>query len=223
MEKDNAEKESEARSKKEKEELEELEYKVKAMEERIKGLEKSLGEKKESTEYGGESIVGDLVSSLIPGFGKIVKTLERTSPEFRQKIADTDSEIKHRLETGWSDKKPTVSYGLSIRPLDTRPAKVSTRGTPKMKIKEVKLESTEIEPVFDVFEEEGNISVIAQIPDASEEDLRIEFEGSKLHISAGLYSKTVALPAEAEAITEKSFKNGVLQLKIKSKKKADSG
>ncbi|HWQ48150.1 MAG TPA: hypothetical protein VN414_04225 [Methanosarcina sp.] len=220
MEKDSAEKESEARSEKEKEDLE---SKVKAMEERIKELEKSLGEKKGSAEYSGESIVGDLVSSLIPGFGKIVKTLEKTSPEFRQKIAETDSEIKHRLETGWSDKKPAVSYGLSIRPLDTRSVKVPTRETPKTKIKEVKLESTEIEPVFDVFEEEDNISVVAQIPDASEEDLRIELEGSKLQISAGLYSKTVALPAEAEAITEKSFKNGVLQLKIKSKKKADSG
>lgn len=219
MEKDNAEKESDVRSKKENEELE---SKIKAMEDRIKELEKNLGEKKESAEYDGESIVGDLVSSLIPGFGKIVKTLEKTSPEFRQRIADTDSEIKHRLETGWSDKKPTVSYGLSIRPLDTRSTKVSTRGAPRKKIKEVKIESTEIEPVFDVFEEEGNISVIAQIPDASEEDLRIKLEGSKLQISAGLYSKTVALPAEAEAITEKSLRNGVLQLKIKSKKKADS-
>lgn len=219
MEKDNAEKESDSRSEKEKEELE---SKIKAMEERIKELEKNLGEKKESAEYGGESIVGDLVSSLIPGFGKIVKTLEKTSPEFRQRIADTDSEIKHRLETGWSDKKPTVSYGLSIRPLDTRSTKVSTRGAPRKKIKEVKIESTEIEPVFDVFEEEGNISVIAQIPDASEEDLRIKLEGSKLQISAGLYSKTVVLPAEAEAITEKSLRNGVLQLKIKSKKKVDS-
>ena len=216
MEKDNIEKESEARSVKEKEELE---SKVKAMEERIKELEKSLGEKKEPIGYGGESIVGELVSSLIPGFGKIVKTLEKTSPEFRQRIADTDSEIKHRLETGWSDKKPTVSYGLSIRPLDTRPEKVSTRGMPKTKIKEVKIESSEIEPVFDVFEEEGNVSVIAEIPGANEEDVQIELEGSKLQISAGLYSKTIVLPTEAEAIMENSFKNEVLQLKIKSKKK----
>jgi HSP20 family molecular chaperone IbpA len=217
MEKDKAEEKSEDKSEKEKEELE---SKVKAMEEKIKELEKSLGEKKE-TEHYGESIVGDLVSSLIPSFGKIVKTLEKTSPEFRQRIAETDSEIKHRLETGWNDKKPTISYGLSIRPLDTRPTKVSPRGTPKTKVEEVKIESTEIEPVFDVFEEDDHISVIAEIPGASEEDIRIELEGSRLKIFAGLYSKTIALPAEAEAIKERSFKNGVLQLKIKSKKNAD--
>lgn len=217
MEKDKAEEKAENKSEKEKEELE---SKVKVMEERIKELEKSLGEKKE-TEYYEESIVGDLVSSLIPGFGKIVKTLEKTSPEFRQRIAETDSEIKHRLETGWNDKKPTISYGVSIRHLDTRPVKTSTREKPKKEINEVKIESTDIEPVFDVFEEDNYVSVIAEIPDASEEDIQTELEGSKLKISAGLYSKTVVLPAEAEAIEEKSFKNRVLQLKIKSKKNAD--
>jgi len=218
MEKDKVEEKFEDKSEKEKEELE---SKVKAMEEKIKELEKSLGEKKESTEYSGESIVGDLVSSLIPGFGKIVKTLEKTSPEFRHRIAETDSEIKHRLETGWNEKKPTISYGLSIRPLDKRPTRTSTRETIKTKIKEVEIESTEIEPVFDVFEEEDHISVIAEIPGASEEDVQVELEDRKLKISAGLYSKTVVLPAEVEGVKEKSFKNGVLQLKIKSKKNAD--
>jgi Molecular chaperone (small heat shock protein) len=221
MEKDKAEEKSEDKSEKEKGELE---SKVKVMEERIKELEKSLGEKKQTEHYEG-SIVGDLVSSLIPGFGKIVKTLEKTSPEFRQRIAETDSEIKHRLETGWNEKKPTISYGLSIRPLDTRSTKISTRGSiresPKTEIQEVKIESAEIEPVFDVFEEDNYISVIAEIPGASEEDIRIEIEGSKLMISAGLYSRTVILPAEADEIKEKSFKNGVLQLKIKRKKNAD--
>lgn len=213
MDKDNVEEKAENKSEKGNEELE---SKVKVMEERIKELEKSLGEKKETEHYEG-SIVGDLVSSLIPGFGKIVKTLEKTSPEFRQRIAETDSEIKHRLETGWNDKKPTISYGLSIRPLDTRSVKASTREKPKTKITEVKIESTDVEPVFDVFEEDNYVSVIAQIPDASEEDIQTELEGSKLKISAGLYSKTVVLPAEVGAIEEKSFKNGVLQLKIKSK------
>lgn len=217
MEKDKAEEKSEDKSQKEKDELE---SKVKVMEERIKELEKSLGQKKETENYEG-SIVGDLVGSLIPGFGKIVKTLEKTSPEFRQRIAETDSEIKHRLETGWNEKKPTINYGLSIRPLDIKPTKTSTRKSPRTRIQEVKIESTEIEPVFDVFEEDNCISVIAEIPGASEEDIRIKLEGSKLQISAGSYSKTVVLPAETEAIKEKSFKNGVLQLKIKSKKNAD--
>jgi len=224
MEKDRAGNESENNKGKSEEKKEDLESKVEAMEKRIKELEKNLNEKKEP-QYSDESIVGDLVSSLIPGFGKIVKTLEKTSPEFRQRIAETDSEIKHRLETGWSDKKPSINYGLSIRPLDTRSTKIATsrsiRGTPKKKVEEVKIESPEIEPVFDVFEEEKHISVIAEIPGASEEEIKIELEGNKLKISAGMYSKTVVLPSEAAAIKEKSFKNGVLQLKIKRRENAN--
>lgn len=211
MEKDTAEKEFEDESEEKKEELE---SKVKAMEEKIKELEKSLGEEKES-EYYEESFVGNFVNSFIPGFGKIVKTLEKTSPEFRQRIAETDSEIKHKLETGWSDKKPSINYGFSIRPLGTKPTKASARQMPKKKVKEVKIESTEIEPVFDVFEEENYIFVIAEIPDTSEEDIEIELEGNKLRISAGMYNKVIVLPSEAEAIKEKSFKNKVLQLKVK--------
>jgi HSP20 family protein len=227
MEEDTAERKSEEDSKEEREKLEskeELESRIKSMERRIKELEKGLGEKRES-EYHEESYVGDIVSSLIPGFGKIVKTLEKASPEFRQRIAETDEEIKHRLETGWSDRKPTVSYGLSIRPLSTGPTgstRASTRRMPEKKnIEEVKIESARIEPVFDVFEEEDHIFVIAEIPDAGEEDIRIELEGGKLNISAGMYGKTIILPSEAEAVKEKSFSNGVLQLKIKKKEKAD--
>ena len=222
MEKDIEERKSEEGSQEEKEKSEsreELESRIKAMEKRIKELEKGPGEKKES-EYHEERYVGDIVSSLIPGFGKIVKTLEKASPEFRQRIAETDSEIKHRLETGWSDKKPAVSYGFSIRPLGTAPrgsTGASRRRTPEKKVEEVKIESTRIEPVFDVFEEENHIFVIAEIPDASEEDIQIELEGGKLNISAGMYGKTIILPSEAEAVKEKSFSNGVLQLKIKKK------
>jgi HSP20 family protein len=204
------------------------------MEKRIKELEKNLKEKNEPL-LREESLVGDFVSSLIPGFGKIVKALEKTSPEFRQRIAETDSEIKHRLETGWSDKKTSISYGVSIRPLDIRPTNIpiretliketpireTTRGTYKTKVKEVRIESPEIEPIFDVFGEENYISVIAEIPDASEEDIETKLEGNKLRISAGLYSKIVILPSEVEAITKRSFKNGVLQLKLKRRENTD--
>ena len=123
MEKDTTEKKYEN----EQEKKAELESKIKDMEKRIKELENNHGEKKKS-EYNEESFVGNIVSSFIPGFGNIVKTLEKTSPEFRQRIAETDSEIKHKFESGWSDKKPTVSYGLSIRPLGAKPTNISTRG-----------------------------------------------------------------------------------------------
>jgi HSP20 family protein len=219
MEKDTTKKKSE---KEQEEDKAEMESKIKDMEQRIKDLESTLEEKE--SEYKEETFVGDIVSSFIPGFGKIVKALEKTSPEFRQRIAETDSEIKHRFESGWGDKKPTVSYGFSMRPLGAKPTNISTRGkreAQKPKVKEVRVESTEIEPVFDVFEDEKYISVIAEIPGAAEQDIQIELDGNKLFISAGMYNKTILLPSEAEEVKEKSFKNSVLQLKIKRRKYAD--
>jgi len=138
-----------------------------------------------------------------------------------QRIAKTDSGIKHRLETGYSDKEPYINYGSSIRPLSAKSANVSTRKTAKKDVKEVKVKFTEIEPGFDIFEEEKHISVIAEIPNANEEDIQMELEGNKLNIFAGMYSKIIVLHSEAESIEEKSFKNRVLQLKIKRKENAD--
>ena len=65
----------------------------KEYEERIKRLEKKI----EGLEARGEgSVVGDIVGQLLPGLGGVIKTLEKTSPEFRKRIEETDAEIKHR-------------------------------------------------------------------------------------------------------------------------------
>ncbi len=52
----------------------------------------------------------------IPGLGGIIKALEQSSPEFRQRISDTDAEIRHRIDVGWSSK-PVVDYHVSTRPI----------------------------------------------------------------------------------------------------------
>jgi HSP20 family protein len=90
-------------------------------EERIERLEKRIAElekasRKEEKEIRMEGLVENVVGQFIPGLGGIIKALEDSSPEFRQKIADTDAEIKHRIDVGWSSK-PVVDYHVSTRPL----------------------------------------------------------------------------------------------------------
>ena len=63
-----------------------------------------------------EGLVENVVGQFIPGLGGILKALEASSPEFRQRIADTDAEIKHRIDVGWSSK-PVVDYHVSTRPI----------------------------------------------------------------------------------------------------------
>jgi len=171
--------------------------------EKIRKLEKRIEEleKKEEEEPG---IVGDVVSQFIPGLGGIVKTLEKTSPEFRKRIAQTNAEIKHRLETGWSEK-PVIDYGVSIKPLV--PDK-------EERVPEEEEEVPEKEPIVDIFEENDYVTVIAEIPGAKEKDIKTELTGNILEISAGGFTKSITLPESSRSIVGRTYKNGILQLKI---------
>jgi HSP20 family protein len=177
--------------------------------EKIKKLEKRI-EELEKKEEEEPNIVGDVVSQFIPGLGGIVKTLEKTSPEFRKRIAETNAEIKHRLETGWNGK-PEIDYGVSIKPLV--PEK-------EERVPEAE-EVPEKEPIVDIFEENDYVTVIAEIPGAKEKDIKTELSGNILEISAGGFTKSITLPEASRSIVGRTYKNGILQLKIEKEKHAD--
>ena len=182
--------------------------KIKQLEKRVDELEK---EKKPEPEPE-PGIVESVVGQFIPGLGGIVKNLEKSSPEFRERIAATEAEIKHRLETGWSSK-PKVDYGISMRPLapqqkGARPVEI------KKKPEEVRMEAPEREPIFDVFEEKDHISVIAELPDVEEKDIKTTLKDNLLEISVDDCTKLITLPSMPGSIIKKTYKNGILQLKI---------
>jgi len=171
--------------------------------EKIKKLEKRIEELEEETEHE-TGIVEGVVSQFIPGLGGIVKALEKSSPEFRKRIAETDAEIKHRIETGWSSE-PKIDYGISIKPL--------VKDVEKKQ--EEKIEAPpERELIIDVFEEKEHISVIAELPGVEEKDIKTKLKGDTLEISAGKYCKIITLPSAASSIIERNYNNGILQLKI---------
>ncbi len=196
-------------------------------EERIKQLEKRIGdlEKKEpgklsepgmqvEKESGGdicvEGLMGGIVGQFVPGLGGIIKALEKSSPEFRNRIADTDAEIKHRIDVGWSSK-PVVDYHISTRPLSSGPR----RRTAPREVSVMMPEKGPVrEPIVDVLDGKDYIIVIAELPGIIEEDLKVQLKGESLEINAGQLSKTVALPCTPKSIMERTYKNGILQLKI---------
>lgn len=170
--------------------------------ERIKRLEKRIEELEKEKEPG---IVEDVVGQFIPGLGGIVKALEKSSPEFRKRIAETDAEIKHRLETGWNSK-PKVDYSISVRPL------VAEQKGSKPEVREEA--PSEKEPIIDIFEEKEHISVIAELPGVEEKDIEAKLKDDTLDISAGKFHKIILLPSGAKSISERNYKHGILQLKI---------
>jgi HSP20 family molecular chaperone IbpA len=178
--------------------------------EKIRKLEKKVEKLEKRGEEEETGTVESVVGQLIPGLGGIVRALEKSSPEFRRRIAETDAEIEHRLETGWG-AKPSVEYGISIRPLTERKA-----AAPKsVKTEEETGETEKREPIIDIFEEKNHILVIAEFPGVEEKDIETKLKDNTLEISTGKYCKTIRLPPVSKSILERTYKNGILQLKIK--------
>ena len=185
--------------------------KIARLEKRIEELEK--GSHKQSEDIQVEGIVQSVVSQFIPGLGGIIKSLEQSSPEFRQRIADTDAEIKHRIDVGWSSK-PVVDYHVSTRPLGHGPGHGARRAVPRTESVKMPESAPHRQPIVDVMEGKDGITIIAELPGVSLEDLNLNLEGDTLEITAGPFSKKIALPRIAKSIIEKSFKNGILHLKL---------
>ena len=185
--------------------------KIARLEKRIEELEK--GSHKQSEDIQVEGIVQSVVSQFIPGLGGIIKSLEQSSPEFRQRIADTDAEIKHRIDVGWSSK-PVVDYHVSTRPLGHGPGHGVRRAAPRTESVKMPESAPHRQPIVDVMEGKDGITIIAELPGVSLEDLNLNLEGDTLEITAGPFSKKIALPRIAKSIIEKSFKNGILHLKL---------
>jgi len=66
----------------------------------------------------------------------------------------------------------------------------------------------------EVMEGKDGITIIAELFGISVEDLKMNLEGDSLKIAAARFSQDVALPRPAKSIIMKSFKNGILELKL---------
>ena len=160
------------------------------LEKRIKELEKGSS-KASGADIQVEGIVENVVGQFIPGLVGIIKALEASSPEFRQRIADTDAEIKHRIDVGWSSQ-PVVDYHFSTRPIRHGQGRAGPR---KDKTESVSMPVAKArEPIVDILEGKDGLTVIAELPGVSEEELKISLEGGSLEIDAGSFKKKVSLP-----------------------------
>jgi len=153
-----------------------------------------------------KSMVEAVVDELLPGMGRLVKKMKKTSPEIARRIEETDREIKDRLQKGYSPK-PTIKYGYSIKTLV---------GEEKAEPKEKGKAKTEIvEPLVDVFDEADHIKLIAELPGVSDEDIRVEVEKRKIILEATSkerrYRKTIELSCDIKDI-KKRYKNGIFEL-----------
>jgi HSP20 family protein len=78
----------------------------------------------------------------------------------------------------------------------------------------------EREPLTDVFDEDQEIRIYAEMPGVNQEDIKVDLKEDILDISAQTgdrkYHKEVLLPAKVKADTMTfSYTNGILEIKVK--------
>ena len=110
-------------------------------------------------------------------------------------------------------------YGFTVNTAGGGSPRVETFGNIK-KTPEGPKVNEEREPITDIFDEEDEVMIIAEMPGIEETDLKIDLKEDILEISAvsksRTYRKELLLPSKAvmENLTHK-FTNGILEIKIK--------
>ena len=157
-----------------------------------------------------------LVGGLFKGLGKFVELVE--------KVEEAGGEIKRKGEIKGKEGVRGI-YGFSIRSgIGERP-KIQTFGNIRA-VKEKEKEKPEFkiaetrEPIVDVFDEKDHVLIVAELPGVLEESIKLDFKGDILILEAGdekrKYSKEILLLAKVDFENkEKSFKNGILEIKLK--------
>jgi HSP20 family protein len=110
-------------------------------------------------------------------------------------------------------------YGFTINTTGGGSPKVETFGNIKKTPEGPKVDQ-EREPITDIFDEENEIVVIAEMPGIEETDLQIDLKEDILEIMASsksrTYRKELLLPSKMTISNlSHKFTNGILEIKIK--------
>jgi HSP20 family protein len=110
-------------------------------------------------------------------------------------------------------------YGFTINTAGGSSPKVETFGNIK-KTPEGPRVDEEREPITDIFDEENEIMIIAEMPGIEEQEIKIELKEDILEISAvnknRTYRKELLLPVKViKSDLQHKFTNGILEIRIK--------
>jgi len=167
------------------------------------GLNIDLGIGKLSLGLGG----------LLDGIGNLV--------DMAAKLKEAGGEVSKEGEIDLSNLKEGMKgvFGVSIKTAVGGKPVVESFGNVKKTPEGPKVEE-EREPITDVFDEDEEVRIYAEMPGVNQEDIKLDLKEDILDISAQTgdrkYHKEVLLPAKVQADTmTSSYNNGILDIKVK--------
>lgn len=171
-----------------------------------KNGDKEAPEKDESISSGILHEVGKIL-----GLEGVLKKAATMHP-IKERLEEIDEEIKQRLSE--LPPKETASGPGAARGIGRRSV---IRARPSGVKKPV---HTELE--VDIFDEEDWIDAIAVIPGVDEESVEIKLDGNRLDVSVNKggrrIGKELSLPCSPQGELTKTFKNGILEVRMNKKK-----
>ena len=152
--------------------------------------------------------------------GGLFKGIEKLV-DIAQELKEAGGEIKKEGEIDLSNLKKGMKgvFGFSVKSAVGGKPVVEPFGNIKRTPKGPTIEK-EREPITDIFDEEDEVIVMAEMPGINADDIKLDLKEDILDISAQnedrKYHKEVLLPAKIQAETlQSSYKNGILKIKMK--------
>jgi HSP20 family protein len=152
------------------------------------------------------------VGSILKGLGDLVEKL--------QELSETGEETSRTGEIRGAGNQVKGIYGFTVKVgLGEKTPHIEPFGNIRRDDRSGRAEVAEVrEPPVDVFEEDGHLRVVAELPGVGKEDVQIDLEGDVLTISAKhrekKYRKEVLLPHTVSKETLRySCNNGVLEIR----------
>jgi HSP20 family protein len=187
------------------------------------GQEKARRKGKDSPEAEPESqpegmVEGALhgLSKIIPGFGELVKGLEK-SEAFQERLEAANTEAERRMGEIPSLRRTSGNRRSII------PARTTLRVSKTTLKEESPVPAPQRDVITDTFDEDNCLLVIAELPGIKEEDIVVEVKGDRLVLFAESqshqYHKEVSLPCAVKDNPDLTYNNGVLRIILEKEPK----
>ena len=155
------------------------------------------------------------------GIGGLFKGIEKLV-DLASELKEAGGEIKKEGEIDLNHLKKGMKgvFGFSVKSAVGGKPTVETFGHKIKKTPKGPTVEEEREPITDVFDEKDEIKIYAEMPGVNDESISVHLREDILEIMAvskdRKYRKEILLPAKVKPKTlERSFKNGILEIKIK--------
>ncbi|BCU68190.1 heat-shock protein Hsp20 [Sulfolobales archaeon HS-7] len=160
------------------------------------------------------------IRDIFDYFDEMIEDMQKEFEEFER-------ELMRRASTSSTGEIGPYVYGFRVTVGPDGKPQIQEFGNVK-RLGSKPVISNEREPLVDIIEKDNDIRVLAEIPGADKDKIKVSINGDKLFITADAqdkkYSKTVELPAEVDEDSVKAtYKNGVLEINLKKKQQSFKG